>query len=68
VHSLVGSRNKIRVHRIKRNSLIAQLILVALGVELFIFASFTAFDLPTATAHNLNGFLIERLQILVGHF
>jgi biotin transporter BioY len=67
VQSLVGSRNRGRVHRIKRNSIVAQLILVALGVELFIFASFTAFDLPTATAHNLNGFLIERIQILVSH-
>jgi biotin transporter BioY len=67
VQSLVATRNKARVHRIKRNSLIAQLILLAMAIELFLFASFTGLNLPTATAHNLKNSLVVRMQILANH-
>jgi len=67
VHSLVCLRKTAQVHRIKRKSLIGQLILVALGIELLLFTSFTSFDLPTPTAGNLSNFAIERLQILAEH-
>jgi biotin transporter BioY len=41
------------VRRLRRKSLIGQLVLFLLGVELMLFASFTCFDLPTATRTNL---------------
>ena len=56
--------NKIR--RIKRKSLFGQIILVLLGIEVLAFASFTAFELPTATARNLECFINHRLQLLLG--
>lgn len=40
------------IRRFKRKSLIAQLVLVCLGAELLFIASFTAFNLPIASAHN----------------
>ena len=49
------------VRRLKRKSLIAQIVLVMLGVELLFLASFTAFNLPTATAHNLSSYLSKNL-------
>jgi biotin transporter BioY len=56
--------NKIR--RIKRRSIFGQIILVLLGIEVLAFASFTAFELPTANARNLECFFAHRLQMLVG--
>jgi biotin transport system substrate-specific component len=44
------------IRRLRRKSFIGQLVLLALGVELLIFASFTTLQLPTPTQHN-----IERL-------
>src|SRR4051812_16136744 len=41
------------IRRLKRKSLIGQLVLLALGVELLVFASFTSFQLPTPTQRNL---------------
>ncbi len=56
--------NKIR--RIKRRSLFGQIVLVLLGIEVLLFASFTAFELPTANARNLECFFTQRLQLLLG--
>lgn len=41
----------------RRKSFIGQLVLVALGVELLLFASFTNLQLPTATLKNLQRFV-----------
>lgn len=41
------------IRRLRRKSFIGQLVLLALGVELLIFASFTTFQLPTPTQRNL---------------
>ena len=44
------------IRRMRRKSFIGQLVLVALGVELLLFASFTSLQLPTATLKNLERF------------
>jgi hypothetical protein len=41
------------IHRLRRKSVIGQLVLLALGVELLILASFTCLQLPTPTQVNL---------------
>jgi biotin transporter BioY len=41
------------VRRLRRKSLLGQLVLLALGVELLLFASFTSIALPTPTQHNI---------------
>ncbi|MBX3072514.1 biotin transporter BioY [Candidatus Obscuribacterales bacterium] len=49
---LVGS--EIRRHPgVKRKSLLGQIVLVMLGVQVALFGSFTCFDLPTGTGSNL---------------
>jgi biotin transporter BioY len=55
-----------KVHRIKRKSIIGQLVIIVLGVEALFFASFTALEVPTATAHNLNSFIQGKIQLVVG--
>lgn len=53
------------MHRIKRKSLIGQVVIVLLGLEVLFLASFTAFEMPTATGRNLNLFARQRLQMVV---
>lgn len=42
-----------RIRRPKRKSLIGQAVLILMGIQLIVFCSFTAFELPTAKGHNL---------------
>ncbi len=67
VQSIVHVNKARRLSRLQRKSVIGQLILLILATECFVFASFTAFDLPTATARNLNSFVIDQVQILISH-
>ena len=53
------------MHRIKRKSFIGQVVIVLLGVEVLFLSSFTAFELPTATARNLNLFARQKMQLVV---
>ncbi len=56
------SQNVSQVHRIKRKSIVGQVVLVWLGLEVLFFAAFAAFDLPTPTAHNISCFATSRVQ------
>jgi biotin transport system substrate-specific component len=47
---------------LRRKSLVGQLVLLALAVELLIFASFTSFSVPTATKHNLERFINQTIK------
>lgn len=58
-------KNSGKVHRIKRKSLIGQIVIVLLGLETLFLSSFTAFELPTATGRNLNLFARQRIQMVV---
>ncbi len=49
------------VRRLKRNSLVAQIILVLLGIEILFLTSFTALSLPTATPRNVGCYFSEKL-------
>jgi len=60
---LKHKRNNI-AHRLKQKSYVAQLILILLGVELLFLSAFTAFNLPTATGHNWQRYIIRKLHIL----
>ncbi|HEY9791421.1 MAG TPA: biotin transporter BioY [Candidatus Obscuribacterales bacterium] len=50
------------IRRLRRKSLIGQLVLLALGVELLIFASFTTLPLPTPTQHNIERLINSGIQ------
>lgn len=50
---LVASKKVIRIPKVRRKSLAGQGVLVLLGLQVFFFSSFIAFDLPTATGQNL---------------
>lgn len=51
---LVAATNKVtRIPKVRRKSLAGQGVLVLLGLQVFFFSSFIAFDLPTATGQNL---------------
>lgn len=65
MQSIIKARPGGQVHRIKRKSMVGRVILVCLGIEFLFFAAFTAFDLPTATAHNLNSFIVSRAKIVI---
>ncbi len=52
------------MNRLKRKSLIAQAILIVLGFELLFLSGFTALNLPTATAHNLQLYSIAKISKL----
>jgi biotin transporter BioY len=54
-----------KVHRIKRKSLIGQVVIVLLGLEVLFLSSFTAFELPTANGSNLHLFVRQRLEMVV---
>jgi biotin transporter BioY len=45
-----------KVRELKRKSLVGQLVVVLLGVQLLFFSSFLAFQIPTATSKNLARF------------
>lgn len=53
--------------RLKHKSYVAQLILILLGVEFLFLSAFTAFNLPTATAHNWQRYLTRELHKLYYH-
>lgn len=50
----------------KRQSIVGQLVLLALGVELLIFAAFTNLQLPTPTHRNIEHFTNQSIQNLLG--
>jgi len=50
------------IRRLRRKSLVGQLVLVILGMQVLLFASFTCLELPTATQHNLERFTNLSLQ------
>jgi biotin transport system substrate-specific component len=58
-------KNRAKVHRIKRKSFIGQAVIVLLGVEVLFLSSFTALELPTATARNLELFVRQTIQLVV---
>lgn len=62
------AKKKIANKRVKRKSIIAQIILVLLGIEFLFLAGFTAFNLPTATRGNIQTFLVDRAGTLYGKF
>jgi biotin transporter BioY len=64
---LAYRKNKTLQHRLKRKSYVAQLVLILLGVELLFLSSFTAFNLPTATAHNWQRYLVRELHKFYCH-
>lgn len=60
-----NGKTKAKVHRLRRNSMVGQLVIILIGVELLFFASFTAFDLPTATGKNLSIYCLKTLRTVV---
>jgi biotin transporter BioY len=50
------------IRRIRRKSLLGELVLLVLGVEMLVFASFTTLQLPTPTQHNLERFVNSTAQ------
>lgn len=50
------------IRRLRRKSIVGQVVLVILGMQLLMFASFTCFDLPTATQRNLARFTNLTIQ------
>ncbi len=56
----LARKKNISISRLKRKSIVAQAILILLGVELLFLAGFTAFSLPTATARNLHIYLTAK--------
>ena len=56
---LTRKKNNI-TNRSRRKSLVAQAIIILLGVELLFLSGFTALDLPTATSHNLRLYAQEK--------
>jgi biotin transporter BioY len=55
-----SSRNNIVTGRSKGKSFVAQLVLVLLGIELLFLSGFTALNLPTATNHNLQTYILTQ--------
>ncbi|CAN5276069.1 hypothetical protein BH10CYA1_BH10CYA1_58990 [soil metagenome] len=50
---LVAPIKVTRIPKVRRKSIAGQAVLVLLGLQVFFFSSFIAFDLPTATGQNL---------------
>jgi biotin transporter BioY len=65
--SLAYRRKKTLHHRLKPKSYVAQAVLVLLAVEFLFLSSFTAFNLPTATAHNWQRYVIRELHKFYRH-
>ncbi len=62
------SKNNIAAGRSKRKSLVAQLVLVLLGIELLFLSGFTALNLPTATKCNLQLYILRKSGKIYGKF
>jgi hypothetical protein len=56
------------IRRLRRKSLVGQVVLVLLGAQLLIFSSFTCFELPTATDRNLARFTNLTIQKVLVNF
>jgi len=54
------NKNNIVAGRSKRKSFVAQLVLVLLSIELLFLSGFTALNLPTATKHNLQLYILGK--------
>lgn len=55
------------IRRLRRKSIVGQLVLLALGVELLIFASFTTLQLPVPTQRNLERAVNYSLQQVLAY-
>ena len=57
-----------KVRQLRRKSLVGQIIVILLGMQLFFLATFSGFSLPTPTAKNLSAYihnvLIKKLNLL----
>ncbi len=56
----LARKKKSNISRLKRKSIVAQSILILLGMEILFLAGFTAFDFPTATARNLRIYMTAK--------
>jgi len=56
---------KSNVPRIRRRSIVGQLVLTLLGVQILFLASFTALDVPIATKRNLTNFMQRQLVYVI---
>ncbi|MBU6452304.1 MAG: biotin transporter BioY [Cyanobacteria bacterium REEB67] len=52
------------IPRVRRRSLLGQIVLTLLGVQLLFLASFTSVDVPIATKRNMNNFCLQQMHDL----
>lgn len=57
----LANKKNSSIRKSRRKSLVAQIILTLLGVELLFLSGFTAFNLPTATARNMQKYLFIKV-------